>query len=483
MDRAVAKGYKSAQMQRALRAAALGLSVALSSLTALLLVGTSWFPAPLLWLGILGGAAAAAANWRMSRFSGYEIARTLDRAWKSSDQVSTAYHFGGDSQEASEVVRAQRELAVSAVANHDAAEALALKPTPVVWVAAALLLAVIALAGLRYRVSPTLALESPLTSALLSGESQAEQQPASGSDSEQSSKAADDENAVRLGEELAEAREPAESIAFPFDPMVTGSEEAAAAEVEGLDATANAGDELDFQQPSDQSGTPPGEQDNAADEQGSNLERSGDSPEQAEADKSWSEESNSMLDRLKDALKQLRDNMSTEPAQASAQEGSASAEEGSDSAASPQSDEQAGEQPAEGEGAAAEASMDPGEPVEGAQQASQGSGSSDGAGSEGDGDSAGAAGDGDGSKEIQQQQAQDAAFEALEEFYLQRAEELSGDVLVETSNGEVFAAATPYNPQQASRREGAGVAVRDEAPAAYQTFVENYFREIRSKQE
>ena len=125
--------------------------------------------------------------------------------------------------------------------------------------------------------------------------------------------------------------------------------------------------------------------------------------------------------------------------------------------------------------------MDPGEPVEGAQQASQGSGSSGGAGSEGEGDSAGAAGDGDGSKEIQQQQAQDAAFEALEEFYLQRAEELSGDVLVETNNSEVSAAATPYRPQQASRREGSGVAVRDEAPAAYRTFVENYFREIRSK--
>ena len=427
-------------------------------------------------------AAAAAANWRIARFSSYEIARILDREWKSSDQVSTAHYFASDSHEAPEVVRAQRELAVSAVANHDAAEVLPLKATPVVWVAAALLLAVIALTGLRYRVAPTLALESPLPSALFSGESQTEQEPVSESDLEQSSKAAANDNAVRLGEELAEASEPAESIAFPFDPMVAGSEDAsvATAEAEGLDAAANPGDELDFQQPGDQSGMPPGEQGNA-DEKGSNLQRSGDSPEQADADSSWSEKSNSMLDRLKDALKQLRDNMSSEPAKASAQEGASAAEEGSDSAASPQSDEQAGEQAAEGEGAAAEASMDPGEPVEGAQQASQGSGSSGGAGSEGEGDSAGAAGDGDGSKEIQQQQAQDAAFEALEEFYLQRAEELSGDVLVETNNSEVSAAATPYRPQQASRREGSGVAVRDEAPAAYRTFVENYFREIRSK--
>ena len=484
VDRAVAQGYKSAQMQRRLNAAALGLSVALASGAALLLVGTSWFPASLLWLGAIGGAAAAAASWRMSRLSNYEIARSLDREWKSNDQVSTAYHFAGDSQEASEVVRAQRELAVNAVADRDAAEALPLKPTPAVWVAAALALSVIALTGLRYSVAPTLALESPLTPALLAGEVRAEQQPDSASDLEQNSQDAANDKAIGAGEELAEAREAAEPTASAFDPTLANTEEASIAEAEGLDATPNAGDEMDFQQPGEQSGKPAGEQNTEADEQGSNLQRPGDSPQQADADSSWSEKSNSLLDRLKDALKQLRENMSSEPAPTSAQQGTSAAEQSSDSAESPQSGEQPGEQAAEGEGAAAEASMEAGEePQQGAQQASQGSGSKSGAGSEGDGDSAGAAGDGDGSKEIQQQQAQEAAFEALEEFYLQRAEELSGDVLVETNTSEVSSAATPYRPQQAGPREGAGAAVRDEAPAAYRTFVENYFREIRSKQE
>ena len=484
VDRAVAAGYKFAQRQRALRAAALGLSIALGSLTALLLVGSSWFPVPLVGLGVIGGATAAAATWRRSRRSGYEIARILDREWKSNDQVSTAVHFAGDSSEAAQVVRAQRELAVGAVANHDAAEVLPLKATPVVWLAAALLLAALGLTGLRYSIAPTLALESALTPALLSGESRAEQPPFA-TDLEQKSEAAANDRAAGLGEELAEAREPAESVASPFDPTVANSEDqpAAAAEAEGLDDSANAGDELDFQKPGDNSGLPEGEQDNAADEKGSNLQRPGDSPERADADSSWSEKSNALLDRLKDALKQLRENMSSEPAQASAQEGTASAEEGSDSAASQQSGEQPGEPAAEGEGAAAEASMDPAEPQQSSQQASQGSGSESGAGSEGQGDSAGAAGDGEGSKQIQQQQAQEAAFKALEEFYLQRAEELTGDVLVETSTGEISAAATPYRIQQAGRREGAGVAVRDEAPASYRTFVENYFREIRSTQE
>lgn len=486
VDQAVAAGRKSAQLQRALRAAALGLAVILASLTALLLVGTAWFPAPLFWLGVIGGIGGALASWRSSRLSSYEIARILDRRWNSNDQVSTAYHFAGGSGEAAEVVRAQRELAVSAVSNRDAAEALPLKATPVVWVAAALLLAVMALTGLRYSVAPTLVLESALTPALLSGEAKAAQQRPLETDMEQAAKAAANDKAAALGEELAEAREQAESVAFPFDPAITNGEDASlvAAEAEGLDTSANAGDELDFQQSGDPSGQPGGEQDGDGDgdQQGSDLDRSGDTPEKAESDSSWSEKSNSLLDRLKDALKQMRENMSSEPSQASAQEGAAATEEGSDSAASPESGkQQPGDPAAEGEGAAAEASMDPGEPQEGAQQASQGSGSDSGAGSEGEGDSAGAAGDGDGSKEIQQQQAQDAAFEALEEFYLQRAEELSGDVLVETNTGEISAAATPYKTQQAGGREGAGVAVRDEAPAAYQTFVENYFREIRSK--
>lgn len=486
VDQAVAQGRKSAQLQRGLRAAAVGLSVALASLAVLLLLGTSWFPTLLLWLGVLGGAGAAAASWRLSGLSNYEIARILDREWQANDQVSTACHFAGDSGEAAEVVRAQRRLAVSAVANRHGAEALPLKATPAVWVVAALLLSVMALTALRYSITPTLALESALTPALLSGESQTAQQAANETDLERSSNPAANDKAAALGEELAEAREQAEANnPSPFDPTIANSEDAAlaAAEAEGLDASPNAGDELNFQQPGDKPGTPEGEQDGAGDEKGSNLQRPGDSAEQAKADSSWSEKSNSLLDRLKDALKQLRENMSSEPAQSSAQEGTASAEEGAESAESPQSGEQPGDPSAEGEGAAAEASMDPAQPQQGAQQASQGSGSESGAGNEGESDSAGAAGDGDGSKQIQQQQAQDAAFKAMEEFYLQRAEELSGDVLVETSSGEISAAATPYNPQQAGRREGAGAAVRDEAPAAYRTFVENYFREVRSKQE
>lgn len=483
VDRAVAAGYKSVQRQRALRAAALGASIALGGLAVLLLIGSGWFPVPLVGLGVIGGAVAAAASWRMSRRSSYEIAQILDGAWESNDQVSTAVHFAGDSGEAAEIVRAQRRLAVSAAANQDATDVLPLKATPAVWIAAALLLAVVALTGLRYSVAPTLALGSALTPALLTGESESEQQPALESDLEQNSKPAANDRPAGLGEELAEAREQAEPAAPPFDPTMASAEDQPTAEAEGLDDSAKAGDELDFQQPGDDSGTPEGAQENAADEKGSKLQRPGDSPEQADADGSWSEKSNSLLDRLKDALKQLRENVSSEPAQASAQEGTASAEEGSDSEAAAESGEQSGEPSAEGEGSTAEASMEPAESQQGAQQASQGSGSESGAGSEGTGDSAGAAGDGDGNKQIQEQQAQEAAFKALEEFYLQRAEELTGDVLVETSTSEVSAAATPYRTQQTGSREGAGAAVRDEAPASYRTFVENYFREIRSKQE
>ncbi len=483
VDRAVAAGRKSAQLQRALRAAALGLAIALGGLTALLLAGSSWFPVPLVGLGVIGGAVAAAVSWRRSQQSSYEIAQILDGAWKSNDQLSTAVHFAGDPGQESEVVRAQRQLAVSAVTNHEAADVLPLKATPMVWLAASLLLAVVALTGLRYSVAPTLALGSALTPALLSGESHAEQQQALESDLEQSSKPSANDKTDGLGKELAEARQPAKSTASPFDPIMANTEEQPTAEAEGLDESAQAGDELDFQQSGDEPGMPEGEQENASDEKGSNLERPGESPEQANVDGSWSENSNSLLDRLKDALKQLRENVSSEPAQASSQERTAPAEEGSDAASSSEPGKQSGEPSSEQEGSPAEASMDPPESQPGAQQASQGSGSESGAGSEGTGDSAGAPGDGDGSKEIQERQAQEAAFQALEEFYLQRAEELTGDVLVETSTGEVSSAATPYRTQQAGRREGAGAAVRDEAPASYRTFVENYFREIRSKQE
>jgi hypothetical protein len=349
------------------------------------------------------------------------------------------------------------------------------------------LLAVASLVGVRYSVAPQLALESSLPPLLFPGwAGESSEELAAALIADRAANEADgDRNATRSDEQLAEARDAAGPTPLNIDPVAALGEDGASAapEVEGLDAQADAGDQLSFEDPGSRDDQGPAGDEGSPDEQGSNLDRQAESMERQDADGDWGQQSNSLLDRLKEALKKLSEGRDPESPQ-TAQQDPGSQQEGSNAEGSPEASEEGSAEAANGQGAPAEAAMEADESEsENPMQAAQDGGDYSGSGNEGEGQSEGAAGDGEGSKEIEQRLAQQAAFEALEEFYLQRAEELSGDVLVETTTGEASAAATPYRLQQGSHRDNSGLALRDEAPAAYRTFVENYFREIRLKEE
>ena len=487
VDRAVADGRKLVRLQLMARAAGWAVAVALLGPLLLLLFGSTWFPPALLWVGLIGGIATATAIWRKAQTSDYEIAQALDRSWECADQVSTACYFGSEADASSDEIRAQREMAARASDGRVAGEALALKTPVAAWCAAAVLLAVASLVGVRYSVAPQLALESSLPPLLFPGwAGESSEELAAALITDRADDEADgDRNATRSDEHLAEARDAAGPTPLNIDPVAALGEDGASAapEVEGLDAQADAGDQLSFEDPGSRDDQGPAGDEGSPDEQGSNLDRQAESMERQDADGDWGQQSNSLLDRLKEALKQLSEGRDPESPQ-TAQQDPGSQQEGSNAENSPEASEEGSAEAANGQGAPAEAAMEADESEsENPMQAAQGGGDYSGSGNEGEGQSEGAAGDGEGTKEIEKRLAQQAAFEALEEFYLQRAEELSGDVLVETTTGEASAAATPYRLQQGSHRDNSGLALRDEAPAAYRTFVENYFREIRLKEE
>lgn len=488
VDEAVNDGRQLFVRRKLLAATAWGFVVALSALLLLLLLGSSWFPTALLWVGIIGGILAAAGVWKKFQTTDYEIAQALDRSWDCADQLSTACYFSSHESNEAEAVQSQRKLAARTAAGRDASSALALKIPTVVWYAAALLFAVVSMVGLRYSVSPQLALSSPLLPLLFPGWASESDAIALVAGLENDPPQRDLENSstgALSDEQLADAREAAAPNSETTDPLAALGEDPAVAvpEVEGLDELANAGDQMSFDDPNDGSQPGAASDEGSPDEHGSNLEREAEPNERPDSDGDWGQQSNSLLDRLKEALKQLSEGQGSEVPD-SAQQESEAAQDGSSAEASQEPSDEGAAEAGSGQGAPAEAAMESDDSeTEGSPQSAQDGGESSGTGNEGDGESAGAAGDGDGNKAIEETLAQQETFEALEEFYLRRAEELSGDVLVETTTGEGSTAATPYRVQSGTHSDDSGLALRDQAPAAYRTFVENYFREIRSKEE
>ena len=76
--------------------------------------------------------------------------------------------------------------------------------------------------------------------------------------------------------------------------------------------------------------------------------------------------------------------------------------------------------------------------------------------------------------------ALDQALGELSELYSRRAEEMSGEVLIETEAGPQELQ-TPYSPSEAGHRDPGGVIRRDQIPHAYRHFIQKYFEALQEK--
>src|SRR5262249_4801918 len=83
----------------------------------------------------------------------------------------------------------------------------------------------------------------------------------------------------------------------------------------------------------------------------------------------------------------------------------------------------------------------------------------------------------DGDKNIREAE-QLAAMGKLSEIIGKRAQNVSGEVMVEVSSGNQQLK-TQYSQKKAAHADTGGEIGRDEVPLAYQQFVQQYFEEIR----
>ena len=483
IDEAVAQGRKRLWTQLGARQLGLAATIGLAGPVVLLAVGAVYFPTAALWLFVLAGAACGYYLWRRARPGEYQVARVLDLRFATEDQISTAYYFGRSEAAEAAAIEEQRTLALRALAGHSVDDALPWEAPRTAWWAAGMFALAAALLLARFALQPTLSLEPPLTSVLFPGLGESRQVQLVKEQQPDPDTGRDGEEAASLErQQLADARPPSERPTPPIAPVGdeagAGEEAFEMPEVEGLSLDSEAGDELSFD--SEGANGEEGSREGSPDEKGSEI--GGEEPgEEPEPSGDWSEESNSLLERLKDAFEKMVENLSTESPESSE---SASQEpgEGAERSEASEAGEQA-EANAAGE-QATDAEMEGGEPGEGEpQQAAQGGGANDSEQGANEGQSSSASGTAEGDKQIAEEAArQEAELDALEEFYMQRADELTGEIMVETTVAEQQSARTPMRAVESGHADRGGLVSRDEVPAAYREFVETYFQKTRSKE-
>jgi hypothetical protein len=488
LEAVVLKGRKRLLAQSALRNALLAVAIGLGGVAALLAFGTSYFPPALLGLFAVAGIVAGVLRWKRSQPRPYDVAQLLDRRWRTDDQVSTAYYFLKESAHEGPVAEQQRQKARDIATLGDLVGALPFRVPQAAWGALAVLALIAVLFVVRYSLQPVLSLDQPLTTMLqeaLFG-AEAEPDPAALQPEPARPERGDEELAPSLSEE-GETRD-AETRAEPPTPpdasQAPGEQDAdpivaEIPEVEGLSTDASYGDEMDYNSLVDgeQQGQQPGEKGENPSDATTPSDQAAASDQEQQSD-AWNQENDSLLDRLKDAFQNMLSKLNMEP-QAGQQKPSESE--------SPSDGESTGEQAEASEGTAqggasdqGEAEMEGGEPGEASsQQVAQGE---SGANSDqaGEGQPSSSAGSNDGSKDAAEQAAIEEALGRLEELYSQRAEEMRGEVMIETETARQ-SARTPYQPQQSGHQDLGGTVGRDAIPLAYQAYIKSYFENLRTK--
>lgn len=460
----------------------LAVAVSLLGLCLLLFMGTRYVPGAVAILTGCFGIWFAVRRWRSSVPDPYSVAQQIDIRQGLADRISTAFFFGtAPPENRRPVVEAQYAAAADAA---DDLHPEVVFPTRTPWTQRAslwLIATAVVLFGLRASVQPSLSFEPPLATLVLgSFFGYAPERPTGGPS----------ESALIAEEPLPEPQADEEGVAEePISETASRTEELpeeryqpdpdepdSLPEVEGLitlPLDAFEGEEAieDASLRTD------------AEDGGAEGDDAGAEFPPSPADE-WSDESQSLLDKLKQAFSNMLETLDMASVESSTSEegkeqGSGTTEEAS--AAGNPADSGEAEEGSSSE--AADASMEGGEPGETAgETASAGNMSGeDSSGDQSSGENASAAGTSDGSKELAEAE-QLQVFGELEELYMQRAENIKGDVTIETRLAEQNAS-VPYNQRSTSHADRGGAISRDEIPAAFRTYIKNYFEALRKSPE
>jgi hypothetical protein len=459
-------------------------SAALAAFILLLLIGTevlNWQ-----WLLLIPLAAVGAGLYLVRRRlpKPYAAAQLVDRRLGLSDTISTALYYHKHSDRAHgmpEVVALQARAAERAAESADVRRAVPYAMPRTAYAMAALVLVAGSLFALRYAVSRRLDLKPPLASILQQTFSSERKEQARNEmrrvprpqtptqDSDQAS--ADQEQRSGDPQDSDSDRNPEEGA----------DQQQGKAESKQADGGAKKQDQEGQQTDGDQQDNDERNGNNAdseSNQQGNGKQDSKQSSSKQDANNS--NDSSGLMSKVKDAVQNLLSRMKPQQNQSGGQQQSGeqnsqqgkgqqnggkqqSAKNGQQQNGQQQSDAQEGQS-----GDQAQNSQDPqgkGTGNSDAKQASKQPGS--GIGSQ------------DGDKAIRQAE-QLAAMGKISELLGKRAQNISGETTVEVkSTSQVLK--TPYAQRGVQHSQSTGEISRDEIPVALQTYVENYFEQVRKQ--
>jgi hypothetical protein len=468
----------------AMRHAAYAVSAALASLILLLLAGTqilSWE-----WLLLLPAIALASGVYLTLRSapSPYQVAQRVDRNLNLADTLSTALFFapidpagpGGDMR------RAQWSQAESIAAGVDPRRAIPLRMPRALYGTLLLALAAGGLFALRYGLDRTLDLRPPLARIVQdrlgyaeAGQAARDRQNPAARDPKRPDDpgfSLDDSGQKTPGELDAAPDSALDTVGEP-DPgnkaassRPDSSKLAQSTELEGVENKSEDPDGVSAN---------PGNQQSADGKQGPSAGKQGKQGQGDDQQGSGNPGENSgLLGKFRDAMSSLMNRMRQQgQQQAGAQNGG---QQKSQSGNAGQNGKQ-GRQPGEGKQADAKDGQ-PGDDSQSAQSAQPGS-----PGQSGQQPATKQPGSGigrqDGSKDVKLAE-QLAAMGKISEIIGKRAANVTGEVTVEVENSN-RELRTPYAQRDAHHAQAGGEINRDEVPVALQSYVQQYFEQVRKQ--
>ena len=473
---------------------AVALAIAFVGAIVLLVTGTqllNWY-----WLAGLCVAAgvAIAVRARKKILPPYTIAQIADRNLKLNDTLSTALYFSGDTERIKPpagVIDRQRRMADELAGSLDPRQAVPFAFSRSAYVSGGLAIVAITVFGLRYGVTRTMDLRPSLAQIAFDGLIGPQARTAEARTKSTDPRAQDWQNPASLKEDPWQAQTvdqngtPDGLLNTVDTPNVDNSKEkgpASEAKSNGPESQNSPQAEGETPDGSDRGGSakdaaPDGAQ--APSNEGGNAAKN-----QAAGQDGKGGNTSSLTDKMRDALANLLSKFKMQPKDGgSSGKTGQQGQTGAQMAQNRQSKDQNGSQ---GQGkpqsdSTASANGQQSQEGQGQQQAQAAQGKSDGTSNERSDSRDGKSGIGkqDGDKSIKEAEEL-AAMGKISEILGKRAQNISGEVMVEVASGNQQLR-TQYTNRKAAHSDAGAEITRDEIPLAYQQYVQQYFEAIRKQ--
>jgi hypothetical protein len=472
-----------------LRQGVVAATAGLAGLILLLLLGTQvmdWA-----WPAVLFAGAFGWGCWRFLRAlpSAYRLAQMTDQRLGLADALSTAFYFQA---ETGPIVEAQRRRADELAGQLAPDVAVPMVWPKAVYAAAVLALVAVSLLGLRYGMLHTLDLRAPVSEAIVDVFRPADQKKL----------AAKRQTSPWMEEQLKQLGltpdEDAKDEQRKFDGVQQG--EITTPQIPDVNDLSEAASSQQAKGGQEGTSTNPGEEKGGEGNQAGKEGEKGETDPNGEGGKPGGQppqqkgqqgkegkagqqpgESSSMLDKMKDAFQNMMNKLKM-PNQDSGQQ-QASNKQGAAEKGAGNQQQKGGEKGQKQDGQKGEGQENGESPGDQAGEEGEKSANAKGQGADSNSnqkappDAKSGVGKADGDKAIKDAEQQQAMGK-ISELFGKRAQNITGEVMVEVSGGKQQLR-TQYTKSGAAHAEGGGEIRRDEVPLHHQDYVQQYFEEVR----